>query len=69
MIELKDKLKSLYDRIPRRHTTENVKEAYSILDDYEDLLTELESDDRHENQVASFFEAIAPIRVTFKKIK
>lgn len=37
MSELKEKLKGLYDRIPRRHTTENIKEANSILDDYEDL--------------------------------
>ena len=66
MSELKEKLKGLYDRIPRRHTTENVKEANSVLDDYEDLLTEIEADGRYENQVASFFEAIAPIRVTFK---
>ena len=67
MSELKEKLKGLYDRIPRRHTTENIREAFSILDDYEDLLTDLEADDRYENQVASFFEAIAPIRATFKK--
>ena len=67
MDEIKEKIKDLFDRIPRRHTTDNVKEMYSILDAYEDLLKSMEADDRYEKQVAGFFEAIDPIRATIKK--
>ena len=67
MTEIKERIKELFARIPRRHTTENVKEMYSILDEYEDLLKSMEANDRFENQVAPFFEAIEPIRTTIKK--
>ncbi len=67
MNEIKEKLKELFDRIPRRHTTDNVKEIYSILDAYEDLLKNMEEDDHYEKQVARFFEALDPIRATIKK--
>ncbi len=67
MNEIKDKIKELFDRIPRRHTTDNVKEMYSLLDAYEDLLKSMEADDRYEKQVVRFFEALDPIRATIKK--
>jgi hypothetical protein len=64
---IKVKLQELFDRIPRRHTAENVKEMYSILDMYEDLLKVLEADDHYEKLVVPFFEALDPIRATLKK--
>jgi hypothetical protein len=67
MNEVKEKLKELFDRIPRRHTADNVKEAYNILDEYEDLLKTMEADDRYEKQIARFFEVLDPIRATIKK--
>jgi hypothetical protein len=67
MNEIKEGLKELFNRIPRRHTADNVKEIYSILDAYEDLLKRLEADDRYEKQVVSLFEALDPIRATIKK--
>jgi hypothetical protein len=67
MNESHEKLKELFDRIPRRHTADNVKEMYSILDAYEDLLKEMEADEKYEKQVARFFEALDPIRATIKK--
>ena len=60
-------LKDLFQRIPRRHTADNVKEMYSILDAYEDLLKTMEADARYEKQVGRFFDAIDPIRATVKK--
>jgi len=57
----------LFERIPRRHTADNVKEMYSILDAYEDLLKRMEADDFYEKKVASFFEVLDPIRATIKK--
>ena len=67
MSAIKEELKELFNRIPRRHTTDNVKEIYSILDDYEDLLKRLEADARYEQEVVRFFEALDPIRATIKK--
>lgn len=67
MNEIKAKIKELFDRIPRRHTADNVKEMYSILDAYEDLLTSMEAEVGYEKQVAPFFDALDPIRATIKK--
>jgi len=67
MNEIGEKLRALFQRIPRRHTADNVKEMYSILDAYEDVLKEMETDDRYEKQVGRFFEALEPIRSTIKK--
>ena len=67
MNELKEKLKTLFDRIPRRHNAENVKEAYSILDEYEDLLKSMEAKEGYEKKIAPFFDALDPIRATIKK--
>ena len=49
MNETKDQIKQLFDRIPRRHTPDNVKEMYSLLDSYEDLLKNIEGDARFED--------------------
>ena len=67
MNETEEKLRELFSRIPRRHTTDNVKEMYSILDDYEALLQTMEADARYEQKIAPFFEALDPIRATVKK--
>ena len=67
IIEIKAKVQELFDRIPRRHTADNVKEMYSILDDYEDILITIEADEQYEKQVAHYFEALEPIRGTIKK--
>ena len=67
MNEINQKLRELFHRIPRRHTADNVKEIYSILDAYEELLKTMEADDRYEKQVDHFFEALDPIRAIIKK--
>ncbi len=67
MNEIRQKLSELFQRIPRRHTADNVKEMYSILDTFEELLKTMEADERYEKQVGRFFEAIDPIRATVKK--
>lgn len=67
MSEIKEKIKELFDRIPRRHTADNVKEMYCILNTYEKLLMSMEKDGRHEMQVSPFFKALDPIRATIKK--
>ena len=67
MNETGNKLQELFDRIPRRHNAENVKEIYSILDEYEELLQSIESEKKYEQHVAPFFDALDPIRAIVKK--
>jgi hypothetical protein len=67
MNETHEKLQDLFNRIPRRHTADNVKEIYSILDDYEDVLKEMETDERYATGVAPLFEPLDSIRATVKK--
>ncbi|MEP6710855.1 MAG: hypothetical protein ABJA37_00485 [Ferruginibacter sp.] len=62
------RLNELFVRIPRRHTPDNVKEIYSILDEYEDLLQSIEAEsDYYEKNTPHFFEALDPIRTIIKK--
>lgn len=67
MNDIEQKLGELFRRIPRRHTADNVKEMYSILDAYEEVLKTMETDERYEKQIARFFEDLDQIRATIKK--
>ncbi|MEJ7610864.1 MAG: hypothetical protein WKF88_06770 [Ferruginibacter sp.] len=61
-------LNNLFDRIPRRHTPDNVKEIYSILDEYETVLQTVEGESAYfEKNISPFFEALDPIRALIKK--
>ena len=66
MNEAHEKLQDLYNRIPRRHTADNLKEIYSILDEYEDVLKEMEANERYSEKVAPLFEPLDAIRATVK---
>ena len=62
------RLRELFVRIPRRHTPDNVKEIYNILDEYEDVLRTIEAESvQYEKTVAPFFDALDPIRALIKK--
>ena len=67
MNETHEKLQELFNRIPRRHTADNVKEIYSILDEYEDVLKDMEADEKYSTSVPPLFEALDSIRATVKK--
>lgn len=67
MNESHEKLRDLFDRIPRRHTADNVKEIYGILDAYEEVLKEMEADLRYEKEVVRLFDSLDTIRATVKK--
>ena len=61
-------LNLLFDRIPRRHTLENVKDIYSILTEYEDLLKTIEAENEwYEKNTGIFFDEIDTIRSQVKK--
>jgi hypothetical protein len=60
-------LNQLFERIPRRHSSDNVKEIYNILDEYEDMLREIETEPAYEKDIAQFFDELEPIRAIVKK--
>jgi hypothetical protein len=60
-------LNELFERIPRRHSADNVKEIYNIIDSYEDLLREIETEPAYEKEIALFFDELEPIRAIVKK--
>jgi hypothetical protein len=67
MNDTKQKSNDLFHRIPRRHTADNVKEMYGLLDAYEEVLKTMEADEHYGNKVDTLFEALDQIRATVKK--
>ena len=68
MNSIKQALTELFDRIPRRHSTDNVKEIYGIADEYEELLTNIEAENEfYEKQVPAFFDQLEEVRASVKK--
>ena len=61
-------LNTLFNRIPRRHTTDNVKEINSIVDDYEERLKDIEAENAwYEKNTAAYFDEIEAVRILIKK--
>ena len=61
-------LQSLFNRIPRRHSLENVKEIYSLLDEYEDLLISIEATNSfYEKSIPEYFDELENVRALIKK--
>ena len=61
-------LQSLFNRIPRRHSLENVKEIYSLLDEYEDLLISIEATNSfYEKNIPVYFDELENVRAVIKK--
>ena len=61
-------LNELFDRIPRRHSSENVVEIISIVTEYEDLLITIEAINAYyEKNIPPFFDELEIVRATIKK--
>lgn len=60
-------LNDIFSRIPRRHNDDNVKEIKSLIEEYEDVLIEIETMPAFEKEVAAYFDALEPIKVLVKK--
>ncbi len=61
-------LSELFDRIPRRHTLDNVKEINEIVTQYEDILISIEGiNSFYETNIPPFFDALEPIQASIKK--
>ena len=61
-------LQALFNRIPRRHSLENVKEIYSILTEYEELLITIEAVNAfYEKNIPIYFDELEDVRAIIKK--
>ena len=61
-------LTALFNRIPRRHSTDNIKDINGILTEYEDLLKNIEAmNGWYEKNTAIFFDDLDVVRSTIKK--
>jgi hypothetical protein len=61
-------LTALFNRIPRRHSTDNVKDINSIISEYEDILISIEAvNPFYEKNTPVFFEQLDMVRATLKK--
>ena len=61
-------LTELFNRIPRRHTSDNVKDIYLIVDEYEEILKTIEAIDAgYEKEMAVFFDDLETVRAAVKK--
>ncbi|MBK8608657.1 MAG: hypothetical protein IPL84_01525 [Chitinophagaceae bacterium] len=60
-------LQDLFNRIPRRHSVENVQEINAILTEYEDLLISIEAENSfYEENTPPFFDELELVRSTIK---
>ena len=61
-------LTALFNRIPRRHSIENVKEINSIVAEYETILINIEAiNPFYEKNIPEFFNDLDIIRAAIKK--
>jgi hypothetical protein len=61
-------LNELFNRIPRRHSVENVKDINGIVTEYEDLLITIEAvNSFYEKSISLFFDDIETIKAAIKK--
>jgi hypothetical protein len=61
-------LNALFNRIPRRHSVENVKDINSIITEYEDLLITIEAVNAfYEKNTSPFFDEVETVKSLIKK--
>jgi hypothetical protein len=61
-------LTALFNRIPRRHSADNVKDINNILTEYEDILIAIEAvNPFYEKSIPPFFDDLENVRATIKK--
>jgi hypothetical protein len=61
-------LTALFNRIPRRHSADNIKEINSIIAEYENLLIEIEALNAfYEKSISVFFDDLDAVRASIKK--
>jgi hypothetical protein len=59
---------ALFDKTPRRHNSDNVKEINAIVAEYEDLLMHIEGiNDFYEKNISPFFDHVEEVKAFIKK--
>ena len=67
MESYKEQLEELYNRIPRRHTAENVLAINQLINEYEEILGKIESMNTwYEKNTANFYPSLELIRNNIK---
>ncbi len=67
-MSISNEITALYDRVPRRHTTDNVRDIYNIIEEYEDILIQIESiNPFYEKHIGSYFDAASTAKAAIKK--
>lgn len=68
MSNISSNLSELFDRIPRRHSVDNVVEINNIITEYEDTLIAIEgTNNYYEKNVSPFFDELEDIKIVVKK--
>lgn len=63
-------LTALFNRIPRRHSLENLQEINEIINEYEKLLLSIEAvNSFYEKATPAFFDELETVQSTLKKSK
>ena len=61
-------LTTLFNRIPRRHSADNIKDINNILTEYEDLLISIEAiNPFYEKSIPVFFDDLELVKASIKK--
>ncbi len=61
-------LTALFNRIPRRHSLENIKDINGIVTEYESLLIKIEAENAwYEKNIPVFFDELDVVRTTIKR--
>lgn len=61
-------LQELFNRIPRRHSLENVKDINSIVTEYEELVLQIEAvNSFYEKNIPVFFDELELVKASIKK--
>ena len=61
-------LTALFNRVPRRHSTDNIKDINSIVAEYENLLINIEAEnDFYEKNISNFFDDLETVSASIKK--
>lgn len=67
-MSISNEITALYDSVPRRHTTDNVKDIYNIIEQYEDILIQIEAiNSFYEKHVGTYFDVAATAKAAVKK--
>ena len=68
MNKISTALDNLYNRIPRRHSLENIKEITGLINECEEILLDIEKlNPFYEKNSAVFFDALETVRLSVKK--